>query len=203
MKTAHRGTPILITILLLCGGCKLGGGGKLTDEDVQRYIVAYKALRKAAPQLAQNMAENPRGQKPNLETARAEYARIEKAIQGAGLKNYATFVRLNAKIGMTFSLIQGQQAMAKFRDFDSFGGAEIKKQINNPKTPAVMKARMRQRYAEAKKAFEANYQKNEKWAKMMLKGVSMLTNEDDARVVLRHMDQLQEAYIGVKLPPNK
>ena len=191
-------TPLLLAFVV-AGGCKLGGG-ELTDQDVERYIAAYKALRKSAPGLARNMAESPRGQKPNLESARAEFAKIEEAIKATGLKDYATFVRLNAKIGMTFSLIQGQKAMATFQDFDKFGGAEIKKQINDPKTPAAMKAAMRQRYDESKKAFEANFQKNEKWARMMLKAVSALTDEHSAKVVLRHFDALQEAYVGVPIP---
>lgn len=187
-------------IVVFAGGAanacwKPGGDVELNDELIARYIVAYKRLRQIAPNLARQMANSDGTTPADIETGVQGFEQIEAAIKEAGFKDYAEFVRTNARIAWAFNQIQGRAFMGKMERMHQIGLEEIDAQLANPEVPEEAKAELRR----ARQEIIDNYEKNVPYAEGVLSVTENLTDKETIEVVARHRAALEEAYIGMKV----
>ena len=187
-----------------------GGKGTLTDEKIQNYIKAYKALKDGVPKMLEKLNLESREMSPG----EIGFSNIEKMIQDAGLKDYPEFVRLNAKIGAVFSILQAKKGMKNFKNLEESssemiddGMKIVQDQINNPDVPEETKMALRQQLNEMKKnqkQLHSEYNHNFKWANVVMDKVQDLTdlivNENDVLLVKKYEDEIMHAYVGFPLP---
>ena len=203
----------LITMVASCIPSGWDNKSPLTDERVENYIEVYKKMRKHTPEILQGLNEeggiNENGQE--------SYEAFEKIIKEGGLDDFADFVRLNAKIGAIFSIIQANKGMEQYGKLKS--GSEnmfdeniklLEEQLADPEIPEDTKQELRESIKEIKKGkqeFNESMGKNEAWANLVLENVQKLTNliadEHDVEVVMRHESEIMEAYVGFPLPNYK
>ncbi len=188
----------------------LSNKSSLTDENVMNYLSGYKKLREKAPEILQNLNEN----KNDVESGMQRFNTFEEIIKESGLENYADFVRLNAKIGTIFSVIQANKGMNRFEKLNTDSKTMFDKnikfleeQLADPDVPEETKKEIRetiQKLKNGKTELTKNWEKNEKWANLVLKNVQKLTklivSKEDIEVVLRHENEIMEAYVGFPMP---
>lgn len=205
----------LLFIIAVANSCIPGLDNKssLTDERVENYIEVYKKMRKSTPEILQGLNE---GGDVN-ENGQGSYEAFEKIIKEGGLEDFADFVRLNAKIGTIFSIIQANRGMDQYEqlkgDSENMFDENIKlleEQLKDPEIPEDTKQELRESIKEIKRGkqeFNESMGKNEKWANLVLENVQKLTNlvadEHDVEVVMRHETEIMEAYVGFPLPDYK
>lgn len=183
------------------------GTAKLTPERIEAYIRAYKALKKQVPDLLQELNLNAVDPKNG-------FAKIESIIQEAGVDDYPAFVRLNAKIGAVFSIIQAEKGMGNFKNLEESsqqilqqGQQLIQEQLDNPEVPEETKEGLRQQLKElqaGEQQLTDTYAHNFEWANLVLEKVKDLTtilvDEEEVALVKEYESKLMDAYVGFPLP---
>ena len=163
---------------------------KLTDDDVTRYVKAYKAIRTAAPEIAGELQEG--GGQPTA----ADLGKLDAAVKQAGFKDYAEFVKVNAAVGLVFSQAKAGAFMKATDGNVNAAEAEIDRQLASPNVPAEVKAQLRSQ----KEAMRKEYDKNKGWADMVMGFTSKLTgavtDEASVAVVQRHASEIEAAFTG-------
>jgi len=181
----------------------------LTDARVEAYLKAYAALKVAAPDML--AAANSSG---GVEAGQAGFAGAEGAIKAAGLKDFADFVTLNARIGGIIAVLSAESAVTEFGSRAEDGGsdldaaiAQLTALVDDPATTEEARAGYLQSIAEmeeAKSSIASEWDRNSGWAKLVIDGVKSVTgkivSEADVEVVTRWRDRIMEAYAGFPPP---
>jgi uncharacterized protein (UPF0147 family) len=185
-------------------------GTPLTDKDVKNYIEVYKNLRKDAPKMLENINSAPESNQKGLET----FNNFEKIIKNGGIKDYATFVMMNAKIGSIFSILQAESGMQHFENLSESSGsmleqgiAEIEKILADPNIPEEIKIEHRKTLQELEKSkseLNQNWDKNKPiaaWVLEKTKQISgLIVTENDILIVKKYEKEIMEAYVGFPMP---
>lgn len=161
---------------------------ELTDEKVQNYIMAIKKLHKLGPNLPLLLAEN-RG----VPNSMSVYEEIEKIILKNGFESYMEFIRVNAKVAWAWNLTQAEAGMENFEKMTLSGLEEIDKALNTPELPQET----REELLKARLQILENWEKNQKYAKSMIKLIQPLTNEKDQFILRKYQKELMDAFTGV------
>ncbi len=210
MKTYIILSVLMLLVLSHCQVAENARNLELTDENVSRYLRAYKALRESAPGMLEEL--NQQGETPDA--GQKQFANAESMITGAGLKDYPEFVILNAKIGAVFSIMQATKGMDRFKNLQESsnrmmdsGMEEIQKQLDNPDVPEETKVELRKMLEElqaGQQQLNQEYDKNKNWADFVMKKAKKITgtivSDKDIEVVKRHEKEIMEAYVGFPLP---
>ena len=200
---------IVFLIIFSCSQIT-GEKGTITDEQVENYLKAYKMLREKAPDILQGINENSNQTKAD----KKGYNTIEGIIKESGIESYAEFVRLNAKIGSVFSILQAnrgmnQQANLQESGQDMFNDSYrfIEEQLDDPEVPEETKVELRKTMEELKKdskELKETYESNKVIADWVMdkanKISGLLVNEADIKVIQAHEEEIFEAYTGFPRP---
>ena len=201
-----------VIFIIFLSSCVPGLDNKssLTDEKVEIYINVYKKLRENTPEILQNINESDNG----TESGMLGFTEFEKIITDGGLEGYSEFIRLNAKIGTVFSIIQANKGMDTFEKlstesiqmFDD-NIKSLEEQLNDPEIPNETKNDIKEtikQLKEGKVELNNSFSKNEKIAKLVLENVQKLSklivSEEDVKIVLKHENEIMEAYVGFPIP---
>lgn len=210
--TAQAGALATIGIVLLAG-CgdpveklyrkyheQVSSVGDINDDMVRKYARTIRLLRAEGVNFQQSLAEDPRGQKEG-------FARIERAIQKGGFKDYPEFVRVNAKIAWAWNLAQARIGMEQQKNLNKWaqgatdeGIRKIDETLADPEVPESAKVELRktrEQLVKQKGVIAENWQKNKKWADWAMNFTIPLTNEKDIAVVIRNKDELMQAFTGL------
>lgn len=164
-------------------------GVELTDEMIQKYIKAVKALHKLGHSIPQKLAEKGESEATGIEL----YNEIDSVIKEAGFKDYFEFVKVNAKIAWAWNVSQGDLGIKKFQTMKDSGLQQMEEAIANPDVPEETKAELRK----AKQEILDSWEHNKKYADIAMNIVKPLTNEYDLEIIKRHQKELMEAYTGM------
>ena len=186
---------IVIFILMQSFNCKkiyqmygqTVSGVELTDENIEKYVKAVKALHKLGPNLPEQLAE-----KGDSATGMEVFNEIEGVIKDAGFKDYFEFVKINAKVAWAWNVSQGEVGIQKFQIMKDNGIRRMDESIADPQVPEETKEELRK----ARQEILANWEHNKKYADLTLNFVRPLTNEHDLEIIKRHQKELMEAYTG-------
>jgi len=205
-------TLILVMIAMIILSCTqiTGEKGTITDEQVENYLKAYKKLREIAPDILKDINENSDQSKAGKDG----YNSVEEAIKESGIESYAEFVRLNAKIGTVFSMLQANRGMESQENLQNSGQEMfddsyryIEEQLNDPEVPEETKVELRKTLEELKqnsKELKESYESNKIIADWVLdkaqKIQGLLVNEADIEVIQAHEEEIFEAYTGFPRP---
>ncbi|MGB0525556.1 MAG: hypothetical protein ACPGJS_21445 [Flammeovirgaceae bacterium] len=162
---------------------------KLTEELIEKYIIAYRKLKALGPNIAEEFNKN--GFNPLT-----QYQQIEQIIVESGFDSYAQFVKTNARIAWAFSLAQGHAGKERFSKLQSDSEQLLIEQINNPDVPEEVKVELRKNL----KTLQDNWKKNAPWADYSLKIISHLTSDEDTRLIMKYEKELLELFAGVPMP---
>jgi len=187
-----------------------GEKGTLTNEQVENYIKAYTKLKEVAPDILIDINENSDESK----VGKDGFDSIEKIIKDCGIESYAEFVRLNAKIGTVFSILQAhrgmdQQANLQESGQDMFNDSYrlIEEQLNDPEVPEETKEELRKTLEELKQSsneLKESYESNKiiaDWVMGKVQKISgLLVNEADVEVIQSYEDEIFKAYTGFPRP---
>jgi len=209
MKTLAKLCAIATFLLLYsCNFLSKEKDNTLSDQDVMDYIKVYKELREKGPDFLKNVNENVDSK------GNEGFEKFENIIKEGGIKDYATFVKMNAKIGAIFSIAQGDKSVDSFgkmvvdgqKQFDE-AIKDFDAKLNDPNFPEDAKEEIRKskkEMQEAKKKLQSEWENNSKWANWVLektKKISgIIVNEKDIEVVMRHEKEIMEAYTGFTMP---
>ncbi len=204
------GLVIVLNLIFLLSACNMMGDERdLSERDIQNYIKVYNELKKAAPEVLKNINLDSSG----LNAGEFEFKEIEKIIQSGGMIDYAEFVRLNAKIGAIFTVIQANKGMDNFQELKNESSQmlddnvkRLKEQLNDSEIPEETKDEIRKTIAELTentKKLEDYWVKNKKWADFIISGVEDITDifvsEEDIELVKKHEAEIMEAYTGIQI----
>ncbi|TGN17193.1 hypothetical protein [Leptospira idonii] len=162
-------------------------GVELNDDVIRKYVTAVKALHKLGPDIPKKIAEK------NDPTGLAMFAEIESVIQQAGFKDYAEFVKVNAKVAWAWNVSQGELGIQKFKTMKDQGLIDLEEALNNPNVPEETKIELRK----TKDRIINDWAANKKYADIAMKIVKPLTNEHDLEIIKRNQKELMEAYTGI------
>ena len=178
---------IIITILLIL--CSCSSGPSLTDETIEKYIIAYRNLKKIAPELLNSAEEVEKG---NLNAGQEGFQDVEKVITDAGFKDYAEFVNVNSKIAWAFSVLQATTYVDTMDKIIAKGEEDLTIAINDPN----ISEELRQKLIAARDSLKEEYTKNRKIAMPVLEGTKkFLTDKKSLEVVKKHLKELEAVYI--------
>ncbi len=163
----------------------------LTDELVEKYIVAYKNLKKQGPQILNDINKS----NGDVNAGNAGFSSIEKTMQDAGFKDYPEFVVVNARIAWAFNIVQGTAAVGDFENMKDDGLRQIDSVLALPEVPEETKAELRKQ----RETITKDWDKNKKWADFTLEKINKLTSSADKEVIKRHRKELLEAFSGVEM----
>lgn len=173
--------------------------GDLDDDMIARYVKTMRLLRKTGISFEEHLAKDPDPQKG--------FERIERAIKEGGFKDYAEFVKVNAKVAWAWNMAQAKSGMHKQKKLNEWAGNEtdrgiqqIDQALANPNVPEETKRELRQTRAalvEQKKQISDTWNKNKRWADWAMKTVEPLTNDRDTKVILRNERALMEVFTGL------
>jgi predicted nucleic acid-binding Zn-ribbon protein len=130
--------------------------------------------------------------------------------------NYADFIRLNAKIGAIYSVVNAEYFMENIQKQVDEGKKQLEdgiklmqEQIDNPEVAQETKEELRKSIEELKVTKEETdfqYGKNKLQADLVLKRVKRITNqyisEEDIELVNSYYDEITQAYTGGVQPVN-
>lgn len=162
---------------------------ELTEDLIERYIVAYGKLKALGPNIAEEFNKN--GSNPMT-----QYQQIEQIITESGFDSFAQFVKTNAKIAWAFSIAQGHAGKGRFAKLQSDSEKMIIDQINNPEVPEEVKVELRKNL----ETLRQNWKKNAPWADYALKIISNLTSDKDIALIMKYEKELLELFAGVPMP---
>lgn len=163
----------------------------LTDELVEKYIIAYRELKKQGPDILNRVNESTGDVDKQMDGFNA----IENTIQSAGFKDYPEFVVVNARIAWAFSLTEGIYAVDDFEQMKNSGLYTIDSLLQDPAVPEEAKVELRKN----REKIVSQWNNDKKWADFTLNKIKKLTSDADMEVIRRHRQQLLEVYSGVKL----
>lgn len=183
---------------------------KLTEQQVKNYISTYKNLKEKAPDILQQINQNPE----NSDIGKEKYSEIESIITEGGFRSYSEFVVVNTKIGAIFSILQANSSMQNFDEMTQSGNqslessiAEFERLIADQNTLEENKIEYRKAIEELKSAqnkINNDYTENNKWADLVMNGANKITglivSEEDALLVKNYESQIYEAYSGFPKP---
>ena len=174
--------------------------GELDDAKMQQYIKTMRILRKQGIQFQQWLAENPNG-------GQEGFNKIEAAIKEGGFDDYATFVKVNAKVAWAWNMAQAQVGMEKQKDLNQAsqdmtqqGIDLIDQQLADPNIPEETKAELRQtrqQLASQKEEIAETWDKNKVYADWAMKVVGPLTNDEEVAMVKKYEPELMEVFTGL------
>lgn len=164
---------------------------KLTDELIEKYIVAYRELRKQGPDILNQVNEANGDVTKQLDG----FNNIENTIQAAGFKDYPEFVVVNARIAWAFNVTEGIFAVGDFESMKNNGLFTIDSLLQDPAIPEETKVELRK----GREKIVSQWNNDKKWADFTLDKIKKLTSDADMEVIRRHRRQLLEVYSGVKL----
>ncbi|MGC4119980.1 MAG: hypothetical protein QM765_36455 [Myxococcales bacterium] len=182
---------LALTLLTLAAlpSCTRGGSpaseGALTEEQVIRYVEAFRAVRKAAPKLAERLEA---GEQVPAEAASQSFAGIEGAVRQAGFPSYAEFVRTNGRIVWAFNSTQGAAFLDDFAGRLSEGVKELQAAIDDKNVPEEVKKELRAQV----KSMKADFAKNEHWVTLSKKLTGGVVDPATVEVLLRHRPELAD-----------
>lgn len=208
-----RTIALFVVFAVLFSSCAVISGAKknkLTEEKVQNYINVYKELREQAPEILENINQDPK----NADIGKEEYKKIKKLIDNGGFESYAEFVYTNAKIGSVFSILQAQKGMENFDNMNDSGNdmfddaiAEIQKNIDNPETPEDVRQELIKQIEEMKEGqdlMNETFEKNEELAKFVLKTVDkisgLIVDENEIKIIEKYEEEIMATYVGFQMP---
>ena len=179
------------------------GPQRLTDEQVRRYIRAYRRLKQHGRHELLAFQSRPN----DLAHQRKAFQRIEKQLQADGFTDYAAFVRIHAKIAWAWSNYRAQQGLRTQSalqhkaqsDLDQ-GIHEIEQALANPQVPADTKRELRQTLRELKRnkqTLRSLHNKNAKWARFAMDITTPLSNSEDMATIARHEQELLQVFTGL------
>jgi hypothetical protein len=182
----------------------------LTEDDVKNYINVYKELRAKAPEILEVVNQNPKNADIGLE----QYKKIENIIKDGGFESYYNFVFVNSKIGLIFSLMQGQKGLSIYANTmttsDSIFNDMIdmlQQQVDDPNTNTETRIEFKRQIQELKQQRLNNqllYEKNEKWAKLIFNAAKKIENmyvsESDIKLVEKYEQEIWVTYTGFPVP---
>lgn len=200
----------IVWLLLGLWGCAPGmkeSKGSLTANDMETYIAVYKQLKQQAPDILHDL----QGNENEVNTQQAQFTVFEDIIKKGGLKDYPEFVRLNAKIGTVFAIMQASKAMDRFQTMHDNGmtqfddaAKELQAQINHPEVPEATKAELRKTLDTlrmGKQTVQQNWAANKPWADFVMDKAKKITGsfvaESEIELVAQYESQLLEAYTGL------
>ncbi|MCF6365877.1 MAG: hypothetical protein L3J35_06695 [Bacteroidales bacterium] len=200
----------VISVVLFSCVQVTGEKGTITDEQVVNYLKAYKKLKEKAPDILRNINENVNGSN----AGKMGFNSFESIIKESDIESYAEFVRLNAKIGSVFSILQASRGMNQQQNLQessqemfSDGYRFIEEQLNDPDIPEETKAELRITLEELKKGsneLKEEYESNKviaDWVFEKAKKVTgLIVNEADIDVIQAHEEEIFEAYTGFPRP---
>ncbi|TGN09845.1 hypothetical protein EHS11_12285 [Leptospira ilyithenensis] len=168
-------------------------GIELTDELIQKYVSAVKALHKLGSDIPKQLAEKGESEATGLEL----FNQIESIIKDAGFKDYAEFVKVNAKVAWAWNVSQGELGIQKFQNMKDDGLKQIEDTLADPSVPEEAKIELRK----AKQKITDDWSHNKKYADISMSIVRPLTNSHDLEIIKRNQKEIMEAYTGI--PQNK
>jgi hypothetical protein len=163
----------------------------LTDELVEKYIVAYKNLKKQGPQILNDVNKS----NGDVSAANNEFKSIESTMQDAGFKDYPEFVVVNARIAWAFNIVEGSAAVTDFEGRKDDGLRQIDSVLALPDIPEETKVELRK----SREVITKDWDKNKKWADFTLEKINKLTSDADKEVIKRHRKELLEAFSGIDM----
>ena len=161
----------------------------LTEELVEKYIVAYGRLKALGPNIAEEFNKN-------MQNPLAQHDQIVGIIKESGFDSFAQFVKTNAKIAWAFSIAQGHAGKNRFSKLQKDSEKLLLDQINNPEVPEEVKVELRKNL----ETLRENWKKNEPWADYALKIISNLTSDTDIAIIMKYENELIELFAGVPMP---
>lgn len=223
MKT----TPYILMAIMIAAFTSCGIMGKkkvpLTSQQIEAYLKTYKELREKAPATLNDANSGI------LDTQKKGFSDFEGVTKNNGL-SYPEFVRINAKVGAIYSILQGDDFMGKMENMREDGMvqmddgmkqmdesiAEMQKNVDDPNFPEEGKKEMRKSIEDLKKSKEEmkesketinkDFEKNKKWADLVMNKVKAISNifisKEDVDLVKKYFDQITEAYTGGVVPTN-
>ena len=182
----------------------------LTEEDVKNYVNVYKELRAQAPEILEVVNKNPQNADIGLE----QYRKIENIIKEGGFESYYDFIFVNSKIGLIFSLLQGQKGLSIYANTmttsDSLFNATIdmlQQQVDDPNTNTETKIEFKRQIEELKQQRQNNqllFEKNQKWAKLVFNTAKRIQNmyvsKSDIKLVEKYEQEIWVTYTGFPVP---
>jgi len=195
---------ITLNVLMACIG---GKKEPLTIQKIEAYIEAYKELRVAGPDFL-NQANSG-----NIDKQKEGFNDFESILKKHGL-TYPEFVKLNAKIGAIYSVLNAESFMGNMENmvgdgnnqFDD-GIKQMQQQIDDPDVPEETKKEFRKSIEEmkaAKNQMNSEYSKNKYWADLVIDKTKSITNQfiskEDVELVKQYFDKITESYTGGVVP---
>lgn len=176
---------LLLGLSLLLSACP---AQPLNDQDISRYMQAFRSLRQLSPELGRKL------QSPNfnLSDGQTGLEQLNQSVQKSGFKDMGEFMQYNTKIGLTFSQLQGSAFMGDIDKKMNTGLAQIDAQLKNPKLPELT----RQQLLATRESLTAHYQKNKSWATDIQGVMNQSLDPKAAEVVMRHQKELLAMYQG-------
>ena len=203
---------LFFLISIVISSCIFNSSDKkcLTDEDIANYIKVYNNLKKQAPSMLQEVNAD----KDADVAGKQGYDDFEKTVKDGGIADYAAFVKMNAKIGAVFSIMQANSFMEDMGEMTTDGMSQLDDAtnmydslINDPNTPEAAKAEYRRAKEETQKGkqeISQNWEENKKWADMVLEKVNKISgitaSECDVEMVKKHEKEIMESYTGFPAP---
>ncbi|WP_411824495.1 hypothetical protein [Leptospira sp. 'Mane'] len=164
-------------------------GIELTDELIAKYVKAVKGLHKLGPDIPKQLAEKGESNATGLEL----FHQIESVIKDAGFKDYAEFVKVNAKVAWAWNVSQGELGIQKFQNMKDDGLRQIEDTLVDPSVPEEVKAELRK----TKQRIIEDWSHNKKYADISMSIVRPLTNHHDLEIIKRNQKEIMEAYTGI------
>ena len=198
----YKHLPALLLLILLLSGC-FGFSGKtivLTDALVKSFIKAQTELFKKGGELAGYAKKAESG---NIDSGKAGYDNFLKIIQKAGFKDLKEYLETAAKVGLVFSVVQSDIYVDKmnqlFEDQKSLIGenSEFRKMLNDPDIPEETKKEIRKSLKEAENQIagaKKEFDQNKEWADLVLNWAKKGVDEESAKIVLKHKDELEKMF---------
>ena len=201
---------LLVNILILNAfSCKEVKNEPLTNKQVEAYLNTYKELRNTAPDMLEKANSG------SLDAQKEGLTQFTTILEKNGL-NYTGFIRLNAKIGAIYSVVNAEHFMENIQKQvdDSKKHIEegiklMQEQIDDPEVPEETKEELRKSIEDLKateKGMKLQHGKNKLQAEAVLKKVKVMTNQyiakEDVELVNNYYDEITQAYTGGIVPVN-
>ena len=214
MKRTIQSKIVAITILgcivIACGNPKeelfkkyheiVSSVGPLDDATVVKYVKTMRILRARGIQFEQWLKDHPEGGQEGFD-------HIEGATKEGGFPDFATFVKVNAKVAWAWNMAQAEIGMERQKNLNQWaqdstdqGIALIDEQLRDPSIPEETKAELRktrEQLAAQKETIKNTWDDNKKWADWAMETVGPLTNDEEVAVVKRHESELMEVFTGL------
>lgn len=167
--------------------------GPLTAEKVNAYMKAYRALKKG-------------GFNPDYKNLENLPEKFSERVRSAGFKSVAEFIRMNARISIAYSVIQGRSYIQKQKQMQQTFSSEIdsairevEQTLKDDDLPGETRESLEQTLADLKNSRRELADATDsdmKWASPVIDYSSDLTTEEDLQIVRRYRSELTELFTG-------